>query len=443
MARHMREARNLWWAHGGSGRNPLCLIASTHGPGRAFRVEHGWHSHCIQPFMERQWKEKLPAPVRATASAFQGVACIVLLVLSAMPARSQIVFDSTRTSVTVEAYGNLTTGAARESARSAGQAPDAVRLDGAARVFGRLHTSRGPDVGVRVVAEGYNDHVHLGEASILLFGSAGRLEVGKRMGLPDVLTGYAPNSFTYTTAEFGPPTGRTLDPGGGLQTQFLRPAMRMRVESLTAYGVTASQFGDQSTKILYVSPKHDGWLAGASFARDADDSRYDWLEQIGVVHESYWQQNVWRWGGLYAHARAAPNGAVPLNGLNSLSLGTSVTLNDSLDLGIAGSYDGRSGLPRAAQGTSASPAWGTTASVNYNSGSWTVGAYYQYARASSIALHGADRLSAFEVGASYRFTTKLRVYGAWYLYNIENEALTPDPLSGSGDVFTLGLRATL
>ena len=37
-------------------------------------------------------------------------------------------------------------------------------------------------------------------------------------GLPDVLTGYAPNNFQFTSAEFGPASGPSLDPGGRLQT---------------------------------------------------------------------------------------------------------------------------------------------------------------------------------------------------------------------------------
>lgn len=118
----------------------------------------------------------------------------------------------------------------------------------------------------RVSGRGIHHASRVSEASALLFGSAGRLEIGKRMGLPDILTGYAPNSFTFTVAESGPPTGRSLDPGGGLQTQFLRRGLPTRLEPIASQGVTASQFNDESTKILYVLPKHNGWLGGVSFA---------------------------------------------------------------------------------------------------------------------------------------------------------------------------------
>ena len=39
------------------------------------------------------------------------------------------------------------------------------------------------------------DFAELGEYSVLVLGRWGRLEVGERQGLPDVLTGFAPNSL--------------------------------------------------------------------------------------------------------------------------------------------------------------------------------------------------------------------------------------------------------
>ena len=179
---------------------------------------------------------------------------------------------------------------------------------------------------------------------------------------------------------------------GGLQSPFLRDAVRARLEPLASHGVTASLFNDESTKILYVLPKHNGWLGGVSFAADAEVSRFDRLAQIGLVHESYWHQNVWRWGGTYAHARASQGGdGVGLRDLNSVSFGTSVTLEDSLDIGLSASYDGMSGTSRAASDNSASPAWGASASINYNTGPWTVGGYYQQARAPSGGDPGRKR----------------------------------------------------
>jgi hypothetical protein len=382
---------------------------------------------------------------RAITHSTVGFVAVLLFALNSPAAQTQVILNEMPISATIEAYGNATTGVMREAASIRGQTPDAVSFDGAARVLARLATLNGPNIGLRVVAEASNHDARVSEVSILLFGSAGRLEIGKRMGLPDVLTGYAPNSFTFTTAEFGPPTGRTLDPGGGLQTQFLRDAVRARLEPLASHGVTASLFNDESTKILYVLPKHNGWLGGVSFATDAEDSRFDRLAQVGLVHESYWHQNVWRWGGTYAHARANQTGdGAGLRDLNSVSFGTSVTLDDSLDIGLSASYDGKSGTSRIASDNGASPAWGATVSLNYNTGPWTIGGYYQHARASASGNQAVnDRLSAFELGASYRFTTRLRVYGAWFLYDLTNDRRGSDPIAGSGSVFTLGLRATL
>ena len=385
------------------------------------------------------------APRRAVTRSTTGCVTALLVALTSPPARSQVVLNAMPVSFTIETYGNATAGVTREADTIRGPSPDAASFDGAARVLARIAILNGPDIGARVVAEGTTNNVHVSEASLLLFGSAGRLEFGKRMGLPDVLSGYAPNSFTFATAEFGPPTGRTLDPGGGLQTQFLHSAVRARVEPLANRGVTASLFNDESTKILYVLPKRNGWLGGVSFSTDAEDPRFDHLTQIGLVHESYWHQNIWRWGGTYAHARANQTGdAAGLRDLNSASFGTSVTLDDSLDIGLSASYDGTSGTSRVAPDNGTSPAWGATVSLNYNTGPWTFGGYYQQARAPAAGSQaGNDRLSAFEVGASYRFTTRIRLYGAWFLYDLTSDRGGSDPIAGSGSVLTLGLRATL
>ena len=373
-------------------------------------------------------------------------ASVPLVVLAFITsAQAQAVFGEGPVTVTVEAYGNVTVGAATEPVAFGGDSPDAVTFDGAGRALARLHTETGPDIGARVVVEGSNATARIGEASLLLFGSAGRLEIGRRMGLPDVLSGYAPNAFTFTSAQFGPPTGRSLDPGGGLQTQFMTRALRSRIEPLASQGVTASQFNDESTKVLYVSPKHRGWLAGASFAPDPDDSRFRDLAQAGLVRERYFRQNVWRWGGSYAHARAKPTtDGTSVRDLNSFSIGTSVVVDDSLELGLAGSYDGTSGLPRDARSSAVSATWGATTSANFNTGPWTVGGYYQSASAENAMLGaGTGRLSAFELGGSYRLTTRLKLYAAWYRYALTATALAPGVDSADGSVVTLGVRATL
>jgi predicted porin len=231
--------------------------------------------------------------------------------------------------------------------------------------------------------------------------------VGSNSAQGDVLTGYAPDNFTLTVAEFGPPTGLTLDPADGLQTQFLPAAVRARAEPLAAQGVTTSLFDDESGKVLYVLPKYKGWLAGVSFSPDAGDPRFDRLTQAGLVHETYWHQNVWRWGGTYANVRTSTQGAE-----------TGVTYLSSISAG--------------------------TASINYNSGPWTVGGYYQISSAPIAANHaGNDRLSDAEIGASYRFTTRVRLYGAWFPYGLTHDRQGSDPVTGTNSVIVVGLRVAL
>src|SRR5262249_7179709 len=195
----------------------------------------------------------------------------------------------------------------------------------------------------------------------------------------------------------------------------------------------------------YVLPKRSGWLGGLSYSPNAEDGRFDRLVQLGFVHETYWHQNIWRWGGTYAHARANVHDAgTSYRDLNSVSLGTSVSLNDSVDLAVSGSYAGTGGAPPASNGRSTAVAWGVTASLNYNSGPWTLGGYYQLATQPETAEPGTSaRLSAFELGASYRFTTRLRFYGAWFIYHLSNQGRSSDAIAGSGSVVMLGVRAAL
>jgi hypothetical protein len=364
-----------------------------------------------------------------------------LLLLGTDAAHAQVVLRAAPSELTAEAYANLTAGAPVEVADSS--AVDHSRFDGGARVLARSRIGDGPDLGVRLVVEARAADLDLAEASVLVFGGHGRLEIGERPGLPDVLTGYAPNNFQFTSAEFGPASGPGLDPGGGLERAFLPEALAMRLGRLSALGATAALFDDRSAKVLYVSPKQRGWLAGASFARDADDESVEELYQAGITHESYRHQNVLRWGATYAHGRSAFADNVHRD-LDSFGAGASVTLNDSLTLGLAATFDGPSGLPAAASGRFSSDAWGATASANYNSGPWTIGAWIQYARAEgdvSIARDAA--LAALQIGASYRFATRLRLYGAWYRFDFDDDDRSATGLSATGNVLLVGFRVTL
>jgi hypothetical protein len=376
--------------------------------------------------------------------AWPGV--IIVLIFHADPGRGQELFQRGDSRLTVEAFGNLTSGTASDGSTAAGPEADDLRFDGAVRLLGRLNRDDAPDLGIRAVVQSSpEDRLELGEFSVLVLGRIGRLEIGDRMGLPDVLTGYAPNNFTFTSADFGPASGPSLDPAGGLQTAFLGSALASEIIPLTVLGFTASLAEDQSTKILYVSPKRNGLLGGVSFAPDATDPRFGELAQLGLTHERYWRQNVLRWGGSYSFARGsrrAPAG--PVGDLHSLNVGTTLVLDDSLTLGLSATYNGKSGLPSRASASGESDAWGAIASVNYNTGPWTLGAYYQRARSEGdVDRGGDDRLSAVEAGLSYRWNTRLRAYAAWFHYDLDNEGGDAPADRYRGNVWIAGLRLTL
>jgi len=113
-------------------------------------------------------------------------------------------------------------------------------------------------------------------------------------------------------------------------------------------------------------------------------------------------------------------------------------IDDSLSLGAAVTWNGTTGLPLHA--VDRPDTWGVTASANYNVGRWTVGAYAQRAiGAGNPAVRGADTLNAYELGVSWRYSTRFRVYAAWYLWRLDDE----DAVVHDGDMVLLGLRATL
>jgi hypothetical protein len=377
-------------------------------------------------------------PSASSGAPFAVLWLIGFSVILSPPARSQVVLESDRAQLTVEGFANVT--GARVDVAPDLQTLDDGRIDTGLRILGRTSLGEGPTLGVRLSVEGSDADIRLTEASVLLFDGHGRVEIGERMGLPDVLTGYAPNNFQFTSAEFGPASGPSLDPAGGLQTGFIPGALAEQIGALASLGSTAALFDDRSAKILYVSPKKRGWLLGASYARNADDAAVSQLFQAGITHESYRQQDTLRWGATYAHGRAEA-ASTSTRDLNSLGVGVSLTLHEEWMVGFAASYDGTSRLPEIAAGSFASPAWGVTASVNFNSGPWTIGGYCQYAtNEGNTVVAPNDRLVALEIGASYRFTTRLRLFGAWYRFDLDDDEHSASTV---GNILMLGMRATL
>jgi hypothetical protein len=366
-----------------------------------------------------------------TIRIIAGIAALICV----QPAFAQLTTQSDRFGLTVEGYANLTSDLADA---------DELRADLAIRTLAQLKFEGGPDLGIRLVAESSpEDRLDLAEASLLLSGGHGRLEIGERQGLPDVLTGYAPNNFAFTGAEFGPASGPSLDPGGGLQHAFLAPALARQLNELGTLGAFASLAGDRSAKLVYVSPKRRGFLGGLSYSPDADDPRFGALVQGGLAHERYWDANILRLGGSITYAQPRGLDAATRRDLRSLNLGATLILDYDLALGISATWNGESGT-EAFEGGGSSDAYGMTASINYNRGPWTAGGYVQWASAEGDArAEGNDELAAAEAGLSYRFTPKLRVYFAWYYYAFDAEGGRNAADRTRGNAVLSGIRATL
>src|SRR3989475_12321255 len=194
--------------------------------------------------------------------------------------------------LTVEGYANVT-GAARARMERAETGFDSAdrRLDAAARLFGRVDTEEWT-AGARVVLQTIGaSRPEFGDRSLVLsHAKLGRLEVGWRQGLPDTLTGYAPNVYTFTAVEFGPPTGLNLFPQGGLQTSFLPHSVGAKIAGLSYLGASAALAGDQSPKLIYVAPRISGFQLGFSASPNADDAAggasFGASAQAGVVQET-------------------------------------------------------------------------------------------------------------------------------------------------------------
>ncbi len=386
------------------------------------------------------------ALVYALSPDFRATLALLLLLIVAVPvASAEERLEIAGGELTTEAFANLTAGRSVNEDTAAGDDLDG-RVDGQLRLLGLYQLGNGTQLGARVVvvgASGYggDEDVDFGERSLLVLGDWGRLEIGWRMGLPDVLTGYAPNNFTFTGAEYGPASGRSLDPGEQLATSFLSPELARRIDALSFLGFTSAFFNDQSEKIIYVSPKYRGFLGGLSYSDDVEEpgDHFGALYQAGLTHETYSGQNVYRVGGSFAYAE----GQRSQNDLHSLSLGTSAVLDDAWMLGVNLTWNGDSGLPEGSGGDR-SDVYGATASVNYNRGPWTVGGYAQTATAEGdLANPHDDRLNAYSLGASYRTSTRVRLYGAYYHYRLRDEGSGNGPDRFDGGVLLIGTRFTL
>lgn len=359
-------------------------------------------------------------------------------------AHAQVIKERGPASLTLEGYGNGTAGRSIAEDGSPDSDRTDARLDAGLRALA-LYRRGDNALGVRGEAVfSPEDGLEAGERSVLAFGPWGRLELGKRQGLATTLYGYAPSTFAFTSAEFSVATGRSLDPGGSLATSFLAEPLAADIDAISYLGSTAALFNDLATKVAYVSPKVRGFQGGLAYAPEDSGDRFRDLVQGGLAYEAYIGRNVYRFGGSFSAARGEDVNGQRFEDLHSINLGVAATLVDAWNLGLAVTYDGDSGLLLVPGSVSRDEAWGATASLNYNSGPWTLGGYAQHAVSESdTARSGLDRLQVLQTGISYRLTTKLRFYGALYLYRFDEEGGGTSADRFRGAVLLGGVRITL
>ena len=277
------------------------------------------------------------------------VAFFLSATVVSLPAAPQVAYERATYKITAEGYANFTGAYVAVGDEPRDTTNTAGRIDAEARLLGLAMISHGFALGPRVTLRGSTtDTIDVGEYSLIGIGRWGRVEFGRRRGLPDILTGYGPNAYQFVSAEFGPASGPSLDPDGGLQTSLLTQGLGDQINHLTSLGITASLFFDESPKIIYVAPKTHGFLGGISFSPNADNAAGDYAElvQTGLVYEKYWQQNVVRIGGTYAYANSAAHAksATFTDDGHSLSGGVALTWHDDLTLAASFAYNGNTGL---------------------------------------------------------------------------------------------------
>lgn len=368
-------------------------------------------------------------------SRVAGCWMVIVALLGAAGAVAQARLDLAGGEFTVEAYGNASAGT-----DFANRGRDGVQLDGGLRTLGLWQLRPGVRVGARVVAEGLaglDDDLAIAERSILVTGTFGRFELGRRQGLPDVLTGYAPNNFTFTGAEFGPASGLGLDPAGGLVSRYQPPAVAAALDELSVPGYATGLFYDRSPKLIWVSPKANGFLAGLSYSPDAGRSgaAQDNLLQAGLTREVYWAQNVLRLGGSWSRLRTGGG-----DELHSFQAGAALTWRDDWMLGLAAtSSPDRARVPVSDW---AEAGRGISVSLNYNHGPWTLGGFGQAGRSRPPGTTRDERLAAAAAGASWRASTRARIYIGYYRFSLSGVTLDAGADARGGSLIG-GLRVTL
>jgi hypothetical protein len=290
--------------------------------------------------------------------------------------------------------------------------------------------------------------VAIPELSAFAIGSFGRVEVGERAGFPQSLVGFTPSEIAFTAAEFGPDSGRRLDPNGGLPTAFLDPRLGARINALTYLGYAERFYDNPSPKIVYLSPRFENGIYGAvsytprsidasgfqlanrngpagsaRFGTPANLGTTDNTVQAALVYNDRGEDVDFSTGITYSHASPGGDAPVFIRGrdTNSLAIGSSATINDTWALGLSFTYDGLSAerTDLAPELRSDTP-YGVVTSLNYVDGPWIVGGYYQHAAAASSTIEPRrDVVDVFEIGASYQADNEHDLLGPGYYTEIK------------------------
>lgn len=314
------------------------------------------------------------------------------------------------------------------------------------------------------------------EISLFAIGRFGRIEAGDRAGFPQSLIGFTPSEIAFTSAEFGPDSGKRLDPSGGLPTVFLPHPLADRINSLSYLGYAERFYADRSLKLIYLTPRsRTGFYGAFSYIPSTDISSgftpdgatktpYTGLQDIsspGVFRNIVQAAGVWTHrtqnvdisaGSTYSYAKAGAESPTTRDS-NSVSPGITLTLHDDWTFGLSGTYDGFSAFSKntSANQSPVSP-YGVIASVNYVTGPWALGGYYQHATANSLAPQARrDTVNIEEAGISRLvdqnhhllgagYYTDVRLFAAVYCYQFDGAEPSNTAASQDGAVFLLGAR---
>jgi hypothetical protein len=318
------------------------------------------------------------------------------------------------------------------------------------------------------------------EVSAFVIGKYGRFEVGERAAFPQSLVGFTPSEIAFTAAEFGPESGARLDPDGRLPPTFLQSNLASRINALTYLGYSERFYDVRSPKLIYISPRIDGFYMAVSycprtvrpegfqithtatpsgmsndpFANAANLSAFNHLVQTALVYNRRTEDVDLTVGTTFSHASAGEDTPTYLGheDANSINAGITTILEDTWVLGASANYDGfsgtRPGLPPALR----RDPFGIIGSINYVDGPWVLGGYYQYATAPSTTLVPArDQIQTIEVGLSYLldqnhdllgkgYYTDVKAYASAYYYDFETDSNRSRAGYANGAVFIGGLR---